>query len=311
VESENHESILGAMGSLEDYLAGKQEQTGTFGLVEDPTSPTGFKMLRDADGAAVWAPPGQNPQTYVAPQQPQPIPQVGPVPGTTPFSQPVAPPRTEPAISPEQFQAMAERVSQMEEAALQLSRERLEADDKAFIASLSAPQADGSYLSEEQQLLLMADRYIEQLTTSNDAMAQRMQQEEQNQDAQDQQVAKQIVAYRKAVEQHKLPWTVDIRDHLMDLPTPEAMDRYLGQLTRFGIGSFARAQAAQPQAVQARGVINPPLPVGASPAPRPRNEQGRFVAAGARGTTPGTPTQGNGSGGLGALLASRPYIQGE
>src|SRR5215211_7758401 len=171
------------MGSLEDYLAGKQEQSGTFGLTQ--TADGELRIARDADGAAIWAPPGQDPQTYVAPQQPQPIPQVGPVPGTTPSPQPVTPPRIQPAVSPEQFQAVSERVAQMEEAALQLSREKLEAEDKAFLASLSAPQADGSYLSEEQQLLLMADRYIEQLTTSNDAMAQRMQQEEQAQDAQD------------------------------------------------------------------------------------------------------------------------------
>ena len=306
MESESHEQILSNMGSLESYLAGVPEQSATFGLVQDATGD--LRIARDADGAAVWSPPGTTPQQ--APVQP--IPPGGVVPGSQPVYQPPAPPQRQPqttGISREVYEAQVERAQQMEQAATQLAREKLEAEDRAFIASLEAPQADGSYLSSEQQQVLIANRYLEQLTVSNESLAQRLQEIEEQEEHETQMGAKEIVAYRKTLELG-LPWTIGTRDVLMKLPTPGDMDHYLGTLASYGIGSFNRAARQQPQAIQQAQQRRQQQP-GASPASRQRDQSGRFVAANGRGSNPGTPTHGANSGGLGSFLSSTPYVRGE
>lgn len=305
METENHEQILSAMGSLEDYLAGVPEQTATFGLTEDPGSPTGYRIARDADGAAVFNPSGQ-PVPAGTPQQ---FPPGGQVPGTVAFQQPAPPQRqAQPGISPQQYEqaqreaaAERDRARQMEEAAIQLAREKLETEDALFMAGLQN-------MSDEEQQLALYQRYLEQMTISNEGMARRLEEIEQTQEREDQEAAKQIVAYRKTTAS-RLPWTIEIRDALMDLPTPERMDAHLSLLSRHGAGLRQQQFGTATPPVQHQQVIQ--QNAGASPAPRARNASGQFVAAAARGSTPtGTPTQGT-SGGLGSFLASTPYRLGE
>jgi hypothetical protein len=266
------ESILNNMGSLEEYLSGKDYGNAVVTLNADGT------IARDENNTALINDPGQHPLP-AGPGVGQ-----GQVPGVVPQPVPAQPVQQQPAITPQMYHAAVYRQQQLEAAAAQATREKLEADDRAFLAEIS-------HLDEDDQRIKLYERYIQQLDEANQGLAAKMQAIEAQDEEMEQNAAKGRVATNKMLAAGLMPALYpDLRAALMDVETPQAMDRLVNTARR-----YVGANAPQP---------------GAAPPPqtRARTAAGQYVAGPGRGTTNGTaPTVKEGSGNLSGYLKGKPY----
>jgi len=197
---------------------------------------------------------------------------------------PVVPPPTPAAagISREQYEAAIAYAGRMQQAAEEKTREKLEAEDRAFMLDLDHRFGDDQ-VAKDREILI---RYTQQLQAANESMYETFQEREERREAQEQQYYKYEVAEILATEAG-IPWELPgIQTALMNAPDKASMDAIVAGL-----------KAMTPRQQQT-------LPA----QPTPAQLAGQIVAAPGRGTGGrAAPAVKPGSGDIMGLLKTRGY----
>jgi hypothetical protein len=280
------DDILNNMGSLEGLLSERGYTTATVPM-------QGETIVRNEFGPGAapvpaegfYAPPGVVPQGAPgvvpgASYQPQPAPAVQPY---LLQQQPVV--RQQPAqnqISREQYDAALAYAGRMQQAAEEKTREKLEAEDKAFMLDLDQRFGDDQVAKDREVLI----RYTQQLQSANESMYETMQERAERQEAQEQLTSKYEVAEILATGAG-IPWELPgIQQALMNAPTMESMESIVAGLSAM--------TPRQQQSLPAQ--------------PTPAQLAGQIVAAPGRGSSGrAAPAVKPGSGDILGLLKTRGY----
>lgn len=263
--------ILANMGDLSALI---ETRGYTVATVPMSGGPGNERVERNPYGPESEYPAGQfAPVTHGVVPQGQP----GVVPQQAPAVQPV-PQRQQPQISLQQYQAAIDYARRMEQVAQQTAEAQLRAEDEAFLASIE-------HLPTIEQEREIAVRYAQQLEQANQHLYESEQQRREREEAEEQEDAKETVAWHIAT-QNGLPWgNAGIRDALLNAPDRPTMDR---------IAAGLRAMTPQQQQQQIQQT--------------PAQIAGQMVAAPARGGGARAPHVRKGSGDIGGLLKARSYL---
>lgn len=281
------DDILNNMGSLEGLLSERGYTTATVPM-------QGETIVRNEFGPGAAPVPAEG---FYAPPGVVPHGAPGVVPGASPQPQPVPAPQPyllqqqpvvrqqQPAqntISREQYDAAMAYAGRMQQAAEEKTREKIEAEDKAFMLDLDHRFGDDQTAKDREVLI----RYTQQLQSANESMYETMQERSERQEAQEQLKSKYEVAEILASEAG-IPWELPgIQQALMNAPTMASMESIVGGL-----------RAMTPRQQQT-------LPA----QPTPAQLAGQIVAAPGRGSSGrAAPAVKPGSGDILGLLKTRGY----
>jgi hypothetical protein len=230
------DEVLNNMGSLESLISERGYTTGVVSMNGetivrnefDPTAPP-------IPAQNPYAIPGGAPQQYGEGVVPQPVLPAQPAPQPRPVAPQV------PQVSEEQYQAAMAYANRMREAAEQAAVQRQEAEDRLWLESIAhLPQVE-----QDREILL---RYNQQLETVLTQSQQSEQARAQAEEADEQENAKEIVAWTLATR-HGLPWGNDgVRNALLSAPDRRTMDTIVAGLKTLTPAQQVRAtQALAPQ----------------------------------------------------------------
>lgn len=273
----NEQSIAENLGSLEGYLGNQQYTTAQVPM-------QGESVVRNDGGLGPVTAPG--PADY-APQ------------GVAPQ---VAQPQQQPGITQAQWNAMVEYAQRMEQTAQAAAQQAIAAEEQQFLAQLDYAVEMGQ-MTESQRDVQIVLRRNQQLETSQQTMAQRMQAEADAREEAEQMDAKTRISFKEAMA-HGINWfNPDIRNVILEAEDLESMRSKLKVLQLYPGAHLTpeMMRAAGTQTPQAQG--QQPTPTQAQVA------AGVFAAAGARGG--GTPPAQvkKGSGDLGRYISSKGGYQ--
>jgi hypothetical protein len=124
-------------------------------------------------------------------------------------------------VPQEQYEAAMAYAARMQQAAEEKTREKLEAEDEAFLADIQQ-RFPGDQVAQDREILI---RYNQQLQQANESMYETFQERIERQEAREQLEAKYEVAEVLAKEAG-LAWHLPvIQESLMDAPDRATMDR--------------------------------------------------------------------------------------
>lgn len=267
------------LGSLEGYLGNQRYTTAQVPM-------SGEQVVRNSFGVGPVSEPG--PADY-APQ------------GVAPQGQPA---QQQPGISMDQWNAMVSYAQRMEQTANTAAQDAIAAEERQFLAQLDF-EVEMGRMTESQRDVQIVLRRNQQLETSQQTMAQRIQADADRQEEAEQMDAKTRISFREAMA-HGVNWfNPDVRNAIMEAESLEDMQSKL-RVLRMYPGALLT-----PEMMRAAGQQQPQAQ---APQQQPQQTQaqvaaGVFAAAGGRGG--GTPPAQvkKGSGDLGRYIQAKGGYQ--
>jgi len=202
------ETILNNMGSLEGLLSEREYSTAVVPM-------QGETVVRNEFGTGpVTAPgPGDYAANGVVPQGGNGVVPQQPYLPAQPSPQPAQPPQ----VSVQQYHAAMAYASQMQAAAQEAARQRLELEDQLFLARI----AD---LDESEQNAAILYRHNQQLQAANRGLSETLQERQAREEEEEQEEAKVGVAMVLALR-NGLPWeNQGVKNALLAAPDRQTMD---------------------------------------------------------------------------------------
>lgn len=267
------EEVLNNMGSLEGLISSREYTTGVVPMRGETVVRNEFDPTAPPISAQnPYATPGGVPQSGESGVVPQFTPPAQPV------QQPVAQPppvSRQPQISAEQYQAAMAYADRMREQAEASALAQQDAEDNLFLESI----AHLSQVEQDREILL---RYNKQLESAFVADQETKREREAREEAEEQEIAKETVAWKLAT-QNGLPWGNEgIRAALLASPDRRTMDAIIAGLTSLSpaqqvAATQAMVPAAAPTPAQVAAqqlVAAPPRGGGSAPPQRVRTGSG-------------------------------------